>query len=116
MLFSIYSLMTAISDHLNMTTTMDIAVCFDSSFSISFYSDQIRRRILSIVRKALSYDDNGIRMALIEFQSHTDDWVTKVHPFTSSISTFQERINAVQTNGGNLNDCKAVGKKKPTER
>ena len=108
--------MIAMSDHLSMTTTMDIAVCFDCSLSISFYSDQIRRRILSIFRKALSYDDDGIRMALIEFQSHSDDWVTKVHPFTSSISTFQQQINAVQTNGGNLNDCKAIGKKKPTGR
>jgi len=93
-----------------MTTTMDIAVCFDCSLSISFYSNQIRRIILSILRKALLFDENGIRMALIEFQSHADDWVTKVHPFTSSIGTFQQSINAVQTKGENLHECKAIGK------
>ncbi len=95
---------------------MDIAVCFDCSLSISFYSDQIRRIILSILRKALLFDENGIRMALIEFQSHTDDWFTKVHPFTSSISTFQEWINAVETKGGNFYECKAIGKKNIQEK
>jgi len=94
-----------------MTTTMDIVICFDCSLSITFYSNQIRRNILSILRKALLCDESDIRMALIEFQSHTDDWVTNIHPFTSSMNTFQEWINAVETRGGNLNECKAVGKK-----
>ncbi len=91
---------------------MDIAVCFDCSSSIAFYSKQIRRIILSILHKALLCDESDIRMALIEFQSHTDDWVTNIHPFTSSMDTFQQWINAVQTNGGNFNECKALGKKK----
>jgi Mg-chelatase subunit ChlD len=94
-----------------MTTTMDIAICFDCSLSISFYSKQIRRSILSILRHALLCDESDIRMALIEFQSHTDDWVTNIHPFTSSMDTFQQWINAVKTKGENLNECKAVGKK-----
>ena len=50
-------------------------------------------------------------MALIEFQSHFDDWVTKTHPFTSSIDTFQKWLNAVQTKGGNSDESKAIGKK-----
>jgi len=91
-----------------MTTTMDIAVCFDCSSSIAFYSRQIRRIILSILRNALLYDESDILMALIEFQSHTDDWVTNKHPFTSSMDTFQEWINAVRNEGGNSNECKAI--------
>ncbi len=96
-----------------MTTTMDIAVCFDCSLSISFYSKQIRRIILSILRKILLlYDESDIRMALIKFQSHTDDWVTKVNTFTSSMEEFEKWINDVQTKGENFNQCKAIGKKK----
>jgi hypothetical protein len=94
-----------------MTTTMDIAVCFDCSSSIAFYSKQIRRILRSIFRNALLSNENDVRMALIEFQSHTDEWVTKVHPFTSSIDTFQAWIDAVRTEGGNSDECKAVGKK-----
>jgi len=87
---------------------MDIAVCFDCSSSIAFYSQQIRRIILSILRKVLLIDGSDIRMALIEFQSHTDDWVTKEHQFTSSMDIFQSWINAVQNKGGNSNECKAI--------
>jgi Mg-chelatase subunit ChlD len=95
-----------------MTTTMDIAVCLDCSSSIAFYSQQIRSIILSILRRALGCHQSDVRMALVEFLSHLDDWITRTHPFTSSINTFQEWINAVQTKGGYLDESKAIGKKK----
>ncbi|CAF0877651.1 unnamed protein product [Rotaria sp. Silwood1] len=91
-----------------MTTTMDIAVCLDCSSSITSYLNRIRLNILSIVKRSLSEHQSDVRMALIEFQSHTDDWVTNIHPFTSSMDLFQEWINAVRTEGGNSNECKAI--------
>jgi hypothetical protein len=90
---------------------MDIAVCLDCSSSIAFYSNQIRSIILSILRKALGCHLSDVRMALVEFLSHLDNWITRTHPFTSSIDTFQERINAVENQGGHLDQSKAIGKK-----
>jgi hypothetical protein len=93
-----------------MTTTMDIAVCLDCSSSIAFYLNPIRLNIRSILNRALSCYPSDVRMALIEFQSHTDYWTTNTYPFTSSMDTFQGWLNAVQTNGGNSNESKAIGK------
>ncbi|CAF2393148.1 unnamed protein product [Rotaria sp. Silwood2] len=91
-----------------MTTTMDIAVCLDCSSSMTFYLNSIRLNILSIVKKSIIEHQSDVRMALIEFQSHTDDWVTNIHPFTSSMDLFQEWLNAVRTEGRNSNECKAI--------
>lgn len=101
------------SDHWNVTTTMDIAVCFDCSLSMSFYSNYIRRMILSVLRKIIMSDQHiDIRMALNQFQSHYDRWVTQVHPFTSSIDEFEEWMNAIETKGENFVNCKAIGNRK----
>lgn len=97
------------SDHWNQTTSMDIAVCFDCSLSMTFYSNSFRRMILTLLRKMIPSD---LRMALTEFQSHDDRWVTKVHPFTSSIDEFEEWMNAIETKGENFVDCKAIGNRK----
>jgi len=96
-----------------MTTTMDIAVCLDCSSSIAFYSKQIRSIILSFVKKAFGCHLSDVLMALVAFQSHSDSWITDTYPFTSSMDTFQEWINDVQTRGGELDESKATGKKKP---
>ncbi|CAF3318803.1 unnamed protein product [Rotaria socialis] len=91
-----------------MTTTMDIAVCIDCSSSITSNFDRIRLNILSILNEALTEHQSDVRMALIQFRSHYDNWVTKTHPFTSSMDLFQEWINAVQIDGENSNECKAI--------
>ena len=103
----------AMSDHLKMTTTLDVVVVYDCSLSMSFYSKYLRRMIPSMLRKLFSSDQiDDIWMALVEFQSHHDPWTTRVKPFTSSLNEFQGWINAIETNGENFVDCKAIGKKR----
>ena len=90
---------------------MDIAVCLDCSSSIAFYFNQIRGRIFSILRNALACHQSDVRMALIEFQSHSDYWLTNTHPFTSSMDIFQGWFNAIQTEGTYIDENKAIGKR-----
>lgn len=69
--------------------------------------------ILSVLRKIIMSDQHiDIRMALNQFQSHYDRWVTQVHPFTSSIDEFEEWMNAIETKGENFVNCKAIGNRK----
>lgn len=89
---------------------MDIAVCVDCSSSITSYFDHVRLSILSTFNEILAEHQNDVRIALIEFQSHTDSWVTNIHPFTSSMNLFHEWFDAIRTDGKNTNQCKAVGK------
>jgi Mg-chelatase subunit ChlD len=91
---------------------MDIVVCLDCSSSITSFFNAIRSTILSIVNKTLVYHPSDVRIALIEFRSHTDYSVTNIHPFTSSMDTFKEWINAVKTDGGGPDGSKAVGKRR----
>ncbi|CAF0723027.1 unnamed protein product [Rotaria sordida] len=91
-----------------MTTTMDIVVCLDCSSSMTSYFNHIRLDILSIVNELLIEHQSDVRIALIEFQSHTDYWITNIHPFTSSMNLFQEWMNAARTEGKNSNECKAI--------
>ncbi|CAF0814636.1 unnamed protein product [Adineta steineri] len=91
-----------------MTTSIDIAVCLDRSSSIAFYSKQIRLSLRSILNRALSCHQSDVRMALIEFQSHSHHWRTNIHPFTSSGDEFQEWIDAIEIENGNFNENKAI--------
>ncbi|CAF0972527.1 unnamed protein product [Adineta steineri] len=91
-----------------MTTSIDITVCLDRSPSIAFYFNQIRLSRRSILNKAVSCHQSDVRMALIEFQSHSHHWRTNIYPFTSSDDEFQGWLNTIQIANGNLNDNKAI--------
>lgn len=94
-----------------MTTSMDIAVCFDRSLLVAFYKPAITRTINSLIRHASSCTEGDICMALIEFQSHIDDWLTRTHPFTSSMNEYQTLINNLQTEAVTNMECKEIGKR-----
>ena len=89
---------------------MDTVVCLDCSSSMASDLESIRSSIRAILGKTLVCHEGDVRMALIGFQSHSDHWITKVYPFTSSIDIFQQQINVVQTEGSITDEDKAIGK------
>jgi len=93
-----------------METSMDIAICLDCTSSIASFFCQVRDRISSII-KPIIHNKNDIRLALIEFRSRDDSWVTLIHPFTQSISTFQNWLNNSQAEGGSQDGTRAISKK-----
>jgi len=89
---------------------MDIAICLDCTSSVASSLCQIRGRISAIIEPII-YNKNDIRLALIEFRSHDDSWVTFIHPFTYSTSLFQNWLNNTQAEGGSQDGTRAISKK-----
>lgn len=94
------------------TTTLDVVFCLDCSGSIISYMNQIRATILSILLRVPDYGEGNIRLALIEFRSDRANPTTRIHQFTSSVQTLREWLENVTSEGGCVEDSKAVGKEK----
>jgi hypothetical protein len=88
---------------------MDIAICLDCTSSIAPSFCEVRDRISAIVEPVL-HNQQDIRLALIEFRSRDDSWITVIHPFTHSASTFQFWLNNAQAKGGSQDGSRAISK------
>ena len=95
---------------------MDIAICLDCTSSVASSFCHIRDRISAIVEPVLRHRQHDIRLALIEFRSRADSWVTVIHPFTHSTSTFQYWLNNAQANGGSQDGSRAISKTLMTKK
>ena len=93
---------------------MDIAVCLDCTSSVAPSLCEVRERIVAMIEPALR-NNGDIRLALIEFRSRNDSWVTIIHPFTHSAQTFQHWLNNTQAEGGSQDGTRAIGKRDTTE-
>jgi len=92
-----------------METSLDIAICLDCTSSITSSFCQVRDRICSIIEPIIDHK-NDTRLALIEFRSRDDSWVTVIHPFTHSTTTFQNWLNHTQAEGGSQDGTRAISK------
>lgn len=93
-----------------METSVDIAICLDCTSSVASSFCQVRDRISLIIEPIID-NKNDIRLALIEFRSRDDTWVTIIHPFTNSTSLFQKWLNNTQAEGGSKDGTRAIGKR-----
>ena len=94
-----------------METSLDIAICLDCTSSIASSFCQVRDRICSIIEPIIDLK-NDTRLALIEFRSRDDSWVTVIHPFTHSTTAFQNWLRDAHAEGGSQDGTRAISKKK----
>ena len=92
-----------------MEASMDIAICLDCTSSVASTFCQVRDRISAIIAPAVR-NRSDIRLALIEFRSRDDSWVTIIHPFTHSASTFHHWLNNARAEGGSQDGTRAISK------
>ncbi|CAF0829112.1 unnamed protein product [Rotaria sp. Silwood1] len=90
-----------------METSMDIVICLDCTSSVASFICQVRDRIWSIIEPIIE-NKSDIRLALIEFRSHDDSWVTVIHPFTHSARIFQDWLSNTQAEGGSQDGTRAI--------
>lgn len=93
-----------------METSLDIAICLDCTSSVAPSFCQVRDRVSAIL-DSINDQQNDTRLALIEFRSRDDHWVTVIHPFTHCIDTFQSWFNNVRTEGGSQDGTRAISKR-----
>ena len=93
---------------------MDIAVCLDCTSSVAPSLCEVRDRIAAMIEPVLR-KKGDIRLALIEFRSRDDSWVTVIHPFTHSAPTFHHWLNNAQAEGGSEDGTRAISKRSTIE-
>ncbi|CAF0980232.1 unnamed protein product [Rotaria sordida] len=90
-----------------MPTVTDVVFCIDYTSSIMSYFNQIRTMILAICTMALT-NQNGVRISIIKFQSHGDDWATRVYGFTQDLNAINQMLTNENPDGVSPDGYEAV--------
>ena len=96
-----------------MVEKIDLAFCLECTSSMTCDLNQVRNMISAIVNPLCAQYENTIRMSLIQFRSlaHHDTWLTKTYTYTLDSHIFNQWLNSIETFGGNVDECEAVGKR-----
>jgi len=80
--------------------SIDIVICLDTTGSMGKYIDGVRKKLVPMMRKAMSgFSDWRIGMVLYR-DYPPDAYVTKIIPFTKDFGYFQRYLNTIVTWGG----------------
>lgn len=83
------------------TIPLDVVFLLDATGSMADEIAQLQGNILTISEQidALS-DDIVVRYGLVTYRDRGDEYVTRVHDFTSDVGEFQELLTMVRAGGG----------------
>jgi Mg-chelatase subunit ChlD len=79
--------------------TIDIAFVLDTTGSMSEEIESVKQTIRKVARE-LGKGDTVVRIALVDFKDKGDDWVTRVHDFSSDLDAFSRQIASIEADGG----------------
>ncbi|MCL2070478.1 MAG: VWA domain-containing protein [Treponema sp.] len=79
---------------------VDIVICFDTTGSMAPYIDEIRRRLIPIVRRTIA-SFNSWRIGMVLYRDYPPDaYITRLLPFTRDFNYFQRYLNIATAWGG----------------
>jgi hypothetical protein len=78
---------------------VDIVICLDATGSMRPYIDMIRTRLITILQEIIPTFDS-FRIGMVLYKDYNDEYLTKIIPFTTDLSTFQRNLNAIRVGGG----------------
>jgi|HubBroStandDraft_1064217.scaffolds.fasta_scaffold129476_1 hypothetical protein len=81
------------------TRVVDVAFILDTTGSMSEEIDAVKSTIAKVT-KSLSNQNYRARLALVEYKDRGDPFVTRVHPFSTTASTFLASVSGVTAGGG----------------
>jgi hypothetical protein len=82
---------------------VDIVICLDTTGSMGPYIDEIRQRLIPMMRSIIA-EFTGYRIGLVLFRDYPPDiYITRNFPFTRDFSLFQRNLNgAIAWGGGDI--------------
>jgi hypothetical protein len=83
-----------------MNNKLDIAFCVDNTGSMGTYIVQVQKHITFIVQQIVASEKADVMFGLVRYRDFTDDFVTKEHPFTSSLHTMKSYVDQMGASGG----------------
>ena len=79
--------------------TVDIVLCIDTTGSMRPYIDEIRQRLIPVMRE-ITAEFTGWRIGVVRFKDYFEEYLTRVIPFTNDFDTFQRYLNGIIARGG----------------
>ncbi|MBW2463584.1 MAG: VWA domain-containing protein [Deltaproteobacteria bacterium] len=81
--------------------TIELAFALDATGSMGSWIGQARAQIRAIADELRSGDPApNIRFALVSYRDKSDDYVTRVHDFTTDVDEMQRYLDGTQARGG----------------
>ncbi len=79
--------------------TVDVAFVLDTTGSMSEEIAAVKATIQKVA-SSLSSDQVTVRIGLVEYKDRTDQFVTRVFPFSSDLPGFSRRVSQISAGGG----------------
>ena len=79
--------------------SVDIVLCIDTTGSMRPYIDEIRARLISMMR-GFAAEFTDLRIGMVLYKDYYDEYLTRVISFTRDFQLFQRNLNAIQIRGG----------------
>jgi len=80
---------------------LDVVFLIDTTGSMSDEIERIKSTLLSVTEKLRSLEmEFDLRYGAVLYRDVGDEYVTKLHPFTSDIAAFDKALQGVRANGG----------------
>jgi Mg-chelatase subunit ChlD len=79
--------------------SLDIVICLDTTNSMRKYIDALRERLIPTLEDMLG-GFPSFRIGMVLFKDYYDTYLTRVIPFTSDFTRFQNELNAIRVSGG----------------
>jgi len=80
---------------------VDIVLSLDTTASMGPYIEELRRTLVPMLRQ-VTPNFAGWRIGMVQFKDYywDDEYLTRVIPFTTDLDLFQQRLNAINAQGG----------------
>ncbi|MCL2138146.1 MAG: VWA domain-containing protein, partial [Treponema sp.] len=78
---------------------VDIVICLDATKSMLPYIDAVRVELIPMVSSIIA-EYTSFRIGMVLYKDYSDDFITKIFPFTNNFELFQRNLNNVRVSGG----------------
>jgi len=79
--------------------SVDIVFALDTTASMRPYINSIRQNLITMMRETVTQFSEW-RIGIVLYKDYHDEYLTRVIPFTTNFTTFQQALNHIQARGG----------------
>ena len=78
---------------------LDVVICLDTTNSMKKYIDPLREKLIPMLNDLLGRFPS-FRIGMVLYKDYHESYLTRIVPFTSDFSRFQNDLNAIRVGGG----------------
>jgi Mg-chelatase subunit ChlD len=78
---------------------VDLVICLDTTSSMKDDIDEVRKALIPMISGIIS-EFESFRIGMVMYKDYSDEYLTRVVPFTADFAQFQRVLNAIRVGGG----------------